>query len=266
MRFPRPSRNVVGWIAAGVLLYAFFLVIYLPASIVTSVLPKATQNRVNIANTTGSIWRGQGVLVISTPGAVPTSLGTIAWDLRLPYLFLARLRIDMQLSDGPVSANASVVRTIRSLQLRSLHAQFPASQLATVYPLLSVANLRGDVALDASWIRLSRFGLHGDAALAWRGAGSENFGLDNLGDFLLRVTGDMAPLRAILSTSKGDVILNGEGTWETASSGQLKLGVTIEPRGRQPALGPLLQSWAKPAGEGRYRYELDTNIPVPRTF
>lgn len=266
MRFPRPTRRVIGWLAAGVALYLSFLVVYFPAPLLTHLLAKATQNRVAIAAATGSVWRGQGLLTMTPPGAAPISLGTIGWDLRLPYLFLARVQIDMTLSDGPISGSASVVRTIRSIQLRSLSARFPATQLAILNPLLAAANLRGDVTLTAPVIRLSRFGLHGAAMLTWTDAGSENFGLDHLGDYQINVSGDMKPLQIVVSTVKGDVALSGEGSWDTEKSGRLQLGLTIAPGGRQPALGPMLQTWTKPLGDKKFRYDLDTTVPVPRQF
>ena len=264
MKKPVISRNTALWVAAGTLLYGLFLLFYLPATTLADLVAKTTHDQIRIANSSGSAWNGRGQLMLQQPGRAPISLGGFAWDLRLPYLLLAKLRIDARLTDGPIAGDVSIQRTMGSLVLRSVKVKTDATQLAKLHPALNLANLRGEMILDASRIQFSHDGITGDTTLTWTGAGSDNFNLGNLGDYRLRVSGDTNPLRLELSTLKGDVVITGEGIWDTTKDGKLKLDIVLQTRGRQETIDPLLQSWASPLGQGRYRYTLDTTVHLPK--
>jgi len=258
------TRRAVVWIAAGLFLYAVFMMSYLPAAWVGKFVERITDKRVNVIAPTGTLWRGQGSLVVILPGAGATTFGTLRWDLRIPYLLLAQLRTDIALQDGPLTAKFSIVRTIGELRVQALHGQASASQLANLYPPLRVANLQGEFQLNAEAVRLTDQGLIAQADLLWQNAGSGNFGLETLGDYRATFSGSAQPVQIDVSTLRGDVTVSGKGQWETATDGRFQLSLIIDPQKRQSTLGPLIQSWTHTVGAGRYRYDINTVFPVPR--
>jgi len=258
------TRRTLVWIAAGIFLYAVFMMNYLPAAWVGKFVERVTEKRINVVAPTGTLWRGQGSLVVILPDTGATTFGMLTWDLRIPYLLLAQLRTDIALRDGPLTAKFSVVRTIGELRVQALHGQASASRLAKLYPPLRVANLQGEFQLDAESVRLTNQGLIAQADLLWQNAGSGSFGLETLGDYRATFAGGTQPMQIDVSTLRGDVIVSGKGQWETATDGRFQLSLTIDPQKRQSTLGPLIQSWTHAVGAGRYRYEINTVLPAPR--
>ena len=128
-------RTLVLTIAAGLLVFAGVLVLYLPASWAAAALPR----QVKCSELGGSIWNGEclGLVVLGN------KLGNATWNLAPGNAITGRLAGDVDIRGGPVTARADLdLKFDRSGELRNVTAnipllpdvspQFPRNQRGTV--------------------------------------------------------------------------------------------------------------------------------------
>jgi general secretion pathway protein N len=203
-----------------------------PASLVDLALKQATQGRVRLADATGSIWNGQGRVVLvdvateardqqaqRTGGAVSLAgvviPGTIRWQISAFPLVIGRLQAsashESMARPVVISGTASRLQaTGGSLQLPNVNLARLGSPWTTVRPTAS---------LGVSWqpivIEGGRF--NGQAILELRDVASALTPVRPLGAYRVDIDGTGAKSVIKMTSLEGPLRLSGEGTWTPAA-------------------------------------------------
>ncbi len=226
----------------GLLAYIVFLLATLPASWLAWGLHRFGPHNISLTQPLGSVWRGQAIL-IAKQGSQLNRLGLIKWDLHPLWLFTGKLGANLHLKDGGTQASTDIKLGYKSITASRLAATLPANALGRFYAPASLAALEGTIDIKGEELVLDQQGLHGQAIVQWRNAGSQ----------LSPVTIDGKDKSAALklSTNKGALQLSGNGKWDIYGSGQLNFNGTATPRQRGNELEPLLSLLGKDLGGGR---------------
>lgn len=248
------------YLLTGVALYALFLVVTLPASWMGELLTRASHGSATLQDAAGTVWGGSGTLRWSLAGrdtlAVP-----LRWSIEPWWLLAGRVQAEIE-TRGELTLHGQIAVGYRRLDIRALEAEFPAALLATLYTPATVIAPTGVARLAVTDLELTRDAVHGEARLTWTGAGSRFGGLNDVGDYLLIATGqgDSTQLRA--ETPRGEVQINGQGSWRVAD-GSLQFSGTLTPGTRDATLAPLLQGLGVRRDGDRYVVEINTRAPFP---
>ena len=202
-----------------VLLVAAFAA-FAPASLADARLDAATRGRLRLADATGTVWRGAGVLT----DAHGTWRLPIAW--RASPLAALRGVTDVDLlPQGHVVANGGVT-------VGDLRVSLPANALASVLPSVLAVDTGGDLLLEAPAFRFDGRGGDGAFLLRWdRARAIVNGALVDLGNVTARVAPRDAGLAGTLGSEGGTLRVAGEFAW---SNGQASADATLTPAGPLP--------------------------------
>lgn len=221
------------------LLVAAFLA-FAPASLADARLAAATSGRLRLADATGTVWHGAGVLTDAHG----------MWRLPLAWRAspLAALRgvaeVDL-VPRGRFVANGGVA-------VSDLRVSLPAAALAGVLPSVPAVDTGGDLLLDAPAFRFDGRGGDGALSLRWdRARAVVNGTLLDLGDVTARVTSRENGLAGTFTGEGGALRVAGEFAW---SNGQANANATLTPVGPLPPEIALALSAIGPAdGNGAVR-------------
>lgn len=257
--FGRAVRNRTPWrwsIAGLVLGLVLAVVTYAPASWLASALARATDGRLLIVDTRGSIWSGSGVLVLTggagardasaLPGRLRWQMNPKRQGLGLGLQLAARqdccINGELLLNLQPGFGRMAITVDSRADWL----ARLPAAVLAGLGTPWNTLQLGGSLRLSARDLRLE------SVQGRWRQFGELNLDLVNLssrvstvaplGSYRLSVTADpgnagISTLR--LSTLEGALQLNGAGTLSPGGASRFTGEAGAAP-GREEALNNLL--------------------------
>jgi general secretion pathway protein N len=204
-----------------------------PASLVDLALERATDGRVRLADATGSIWKGQGRVVLvdvagianrdrqAAPPRGPVSIpgvvipGTIRWEVSPLPLMIGRLQATASHESmaKPVAIAGSASRlqvTGGSLQLPDVNLARLGSPWTTVRPTASLAVTWQPIVLEGG-----RF--NGQAILELRDVASALTPVRPLGAYRIDIdgTGNASVIR--MTSLDGPLRLSGQGTWTPAA-------------------------------------------------
>ncbi|MEO6271018.1 MAG: type II secretion system protein N [Lautropia sp.] len=234
------SRRLPGertWGLGRILLYAALGVVVAiatmlataPASLVDWGLREATSGRVRLADASGSIWSGQGRIVLvdvfteadrdqrARSDRVPASLagvvipGTIRWEISALPLLIGRLQASASHESmaKPVVFTGTATRlqaTGGSMQLPNVNLARLGSPWTTVRPTAS---------LGVAWqpFVVDRGSFNGKATLELRDVASALTPVRPLGAYRIEVdgTGDSSAIH--MTAIDGPLRLSGDGTW-----------------------------------------------------
>lgn len=218
-----------GWVMAGIAAYVLFLLITLPASIISSRLAK---HGVNTSSTSGSVWHGQvtglqvGVL----------NMGNAEWHLRFLPLLTGKLAADIKLVQPDGFADARVAAT--------LSGRIILSNISASLPLQSIVGSGG---LPGGWMgkaqaKLDKLELKNGWPIAAHGtldlidvtgpASKPN----NIGAYRIKFPADNAPADTLMGTleSLPDAAIDVTGTLKFAADRSYQLDTMVAARGNAP--------------------------------
>jgi len=240
------------WAIAGALVGALLaLLLFAPASWMAGLLADASEGKLLLTDTRGSIWSGSGVLVL-TGGAGSrdaTALpGRLEWALAPKGLGLALRARQACCINGELLILAQPGWGRLSLSLPSNGqgdwlARVPAAWLGGLGTPWNTLQLSGSVRLSAQELKLERVQGH------WLSSGRLDLDLVNLssrvsnlaplGSYRLSLTNEQPGIsRLQLNTLDGALLLNGLGT---LGGGKARfLGEATAAPGREAALNNLL--------------------------
>lgn len=226
--------RIVLYVVLGLVVAIATMLVTAPASLVDYVLERSTEGRVRLADAAGSIWQGQGRVVLvdvatianreqraAAPGG-PTSLpgvvipGTIRWEVAALPLIIGRLqataRHESMARPVMISGTASRLEvTGGSLQLPDVNLARLGSPWTTVRPTASLGVTWQPIVIEGG-----RFS--GQAILELRDVASALTPVRPLGAYRIDIdgTGNSSVIR--MSSLDGPLRLSGQGTW-TQSAG-----------------------------------------------
>ena len=241
--------------AAGALLVAAALAIEAPAGLVDGRVAAATDGRLRITDTSGTLWNGAGELVLLPSGA----RRPMAWHIDAWPLLFGELRGTIATAmDAPQYAEFAYGH--RSMQLHRLDVALPMDSLLQSVGVPAALGSAGG-SIEA---RIARFvqtpgALDADLAAQWRNASlpalRPGFRI-LLGDVRAEARGTGPEIAGSISNVGGDVEIAGR----VALSAALipKIDATIRPRAgidrdRAEAITTALSLIGSPDGQGGYR-------------
>ncbi len=242
----RPLLFLAGFLAC-------FLALLLgtaPATLGERLLPALSQGQLALAATRGSLWRGEGLLLLGREQDFRL-LGWLRWRLGWADGPMLELRLDqgqLQLTPAP-----------SGLALSSQDLRLPATLLPWLHGKLPRSGWQGWLGLEQFEARNLGQGWAGKLALSWHGAGHTSLAPAALGDYRLTgVWGETGQGEFQLHTLAGPLQL--EGRLQGQPGGRYRLEGQAWHPGR-PA--PALETWLAQLGRrdpqqpGRHLLQLE---------
>jgi general secretion pathway protein N len=234
--------------------YALGLVATAPASLIDSGLEQATEGRLRLTDTSGTLWSGTGQLEMRDRMQRTAVARSIAWRVLPLYFLRGQLRGEVVLDQAAKPFPMTI--SLSQIELADADINLPASALGVGEPKLAPLGLTGDVLLHVARLALRRKAIEGSATLQWRGAGSAFTRVSPLGDYELRFDAEGTTVRASLRTLQGPLQLDGKGSWTSGGNPAFLGTARIAPEQRQQ-LAPLMRMIAVERGEGSFELVLN---------
>jgi general secretion pathway protein N len=187
-----------------------------PAELFAPAVASRTQGHVQLADVSGTIWRGQAAIVL-TPGdpeaTTRTRLpGQISWRIDPRQLFLGMLDVTVRneaLLDAPLALrlDAAGNGTIDADRLR-----LPASTLVGLGAPWTTIQPGGELELQWDTLHIAGDTLHGGLRAEWTGASSRLSPVVPFGHYRVVTDGIYPGATLRLETLSGPMELTGSGT------------------------------------------------------
>jgi hypothetical protein len=202
-----------------------FVVWQLPASLIDTALNRYSDNKLRLAETQGSVWRGSGFVMVLDPVSDRWQPWTkIDWNADWGALLRVGVAWQLMAQD---TALARVELAVSGFRIDELHLRGPARLfLQQMQNVIGRAGWRGDIALDsAHWQCNWRYQCQGSADLRWFGAASDLLEGRVLGDYQALLLGNGEHIDFQWDTLQGNVRTKGDGRWQ--GQGTPRLSGTI---------------------------------------
>lgn len=225
------------------MIYLTSLLAYAPASLLSYFLSLASNGRIEIANTTGTIWRGEGIPVLHQRSGSLITLSPLSWIISAPTLLTGKLSTQLTWSNSAQSAPMSVIASPNLIEIRHAYLPLPAMVLDEASDFLKPAQLRGQTVLQSDSLLISRQGVQGSATAEWLNASSLLSDISPLGNYHFDFTFTHNSVDIQLKTTSGALVLAGQGKMTTAGldfkgSAQAEKGKEVALRELLNHLGP----------------------------
>jgi len=192
-----------------------FLIVFLaviavlaPASLVTVLLERATAGKLSMAQTEGTLWRGEGVLLLAHDNKF-LPLGHYAWRIS-PVANLSQIAVAVETgADKPTQLLISPWGN--EVEVSQGRASLPAQLLSVFAPQLLPYRLSGELALTTEYFQITPDSHSGTVTLDWKQATSGLTDIAPLGDYRILLQGAGADMKVSLVTVAGKLQLAGNG-------------------------------------------------------
>jgi general secretion pathway protein N len=234
-------------IAAGLVLGG---VVAAPASLMDVGLARASGGQLRLAEASGSVWQGGGMLYYQGEReALPSS--RLAWRFEPRALRSGELAWQV---DSP-GRQGRVALGVRGVRLEQLSLELPAEVIAEAAPAWHGAGLGGVLALQLESWRWQRGQFEGQLQLDWDGASANVSTVRPFGRYRLSVSGTGKGVGLNLATLAGPLTLQGDGHWQPGARLMLAGNASSTPE-QAEGLRPLLLLLGRPSGENQYAWQL----------
>ncbi|AMO58287.1 hypothetical protein GZ77_21400 [Endozoicomonas montiporae] len=244
-------KKIPGLTFTGLLAWAFFLLVNLPAAFVYQMAP--VPRNVSASNITGTVWSGQvGEVTFNN-----ITLTSVNWDIKPSALLGRALEADITVGDlqSPVSAETTVRATLSDVSLKDTTLDVTAQWLQSQFPMpdFVIVDVLGNINLDVQTLHVNRQGcqaLDGLVALE-RSSLNSPFGDIRLGEAGARLNCEAGTLTALVNQSSSDISTEGEFTLRPNMS--FNLAATLTPGEDMPGqLRQGLDFLGQPEGDDAY--------------
>jgi general secretion pathway protein N len=186
------------------------LIAFAPASLMGSVLERASGGTLTLAQTTGSLWQGSGVMLLRQKTRYLT-LGSYRWSLKI-------LSSTLQVQAGDAAPmNLRYAPFSKRINIDNLRITLPVSIMEIAAPQLGPYGLQGSLETSGDHLTLDASGMNGQITMDWLHAASALSAIRPLGDYRILLQGNNGSLNAQLSTLSGKLVLSGNGSYDNAS-------------------------------------------------
>ena len=177
-----------------------------PATLVGSVIEDRSHGRVKLADTTGTIWSGQGVLVVGD-ARVP-----FAWRAHPTALARGETVVDLVPQPGTDTPRGTVTLRADGVSARNLRITVPAAALASTVSQQPRLAAGGTIDIASEAVDWRRTATSGNVLAQWRDA---TVGLAGgppvaLGELTANLTGQEQRLVGPVRNTGGDVDVSGD--------------------------------------------------------
>jgi len=236
-----------GLVAAG---FALGGVAAAPASLLDPMLAWASGGRLHLAEASGSLWDGGGMLYYQGEReALPMS--RLAWRFEPRVLRSGELawRLDSPSQQGRLTLDRQGVR------IEQLALELPAAVIAEAAPAWRGAGLGGTLALQLDSWAWRRGQFAGQLQVDWVGASANVSTVRPFGHYRLSVNGTGTGVSLNLATLAGPLALQGGGHWQPGTRLMLA-GNASSPPEQAETLRPLLLLMGRQVGENQYAWQV----------
>jgi general secretion pathway protein N len=240
-------------VALAVAAYSLALIVIAPATLLDAAVRHASDGMLRVAEARGSIWSGSGELELIDARRRTGIAKTVRWHLLPGALWRGSVAYEVQLADAAIPASVSVSPS--RVEIAHASIQLPANAIVIAAPRLAVAQLGGDLSIDAARVVADGNSLRGSATLRWRNARSALTAVSPLGAYELRAESDEAGLHATLVTLEGPLELKGEGAWRRGAPPAFAVIARVAPP-HVDAIAPVLRLIASESTDGTFRFVL----------
>lgn len=203
--------NGKGFVALGVAIYLFLLVVAAPAEMMEWLLPRVSGERLHVQGTQGNFWHGEAseLRVTQAEGTV-TPLGSIKWRVLWLPILRGELAVFLELETTPKASRGVVAVVPGGIRLHDIDIVVPVTLLTEFYPAWKLWQPGGLLEVHAEVIGMGRGGIKGAAEVRWQDASSSLLSHVNpFGSYRLSVNdGELN-----LATLSGPLRLTGQGEW-----------------------------------------------------
>lgn len=255
------KKRWLPYVIFGLVFYLLFLTVEMPASWFAWGLNRYSGGMVRLDPIGGSLWHGNGKLVIYYPQTVPHDLGMTEWRINPFWLFTGGVQTTWHTDSADARINTTLRLSSDKVTLVDTDAAFPAQSVGAFYPPASLVSPQGKVELHVPKLTINRDGITGTGDIQWQNAGSSLTTVQPLGDYRLEVTGAGKTADLKLTTLRGALDLNGQGQWQLAT-GRIQFNGAAIPRERAEELEPLLKLMGNDQGAGRRSLVLNGILPL----
>ena len=206
----RPTAILI----ALVLLLAAAFAVFAPAALLDARLDAATQGRLRLADTSGTVWSGRG---IATNAQRTWSL-PLGWKVDPLRLVRGDVAVTLQPADAGDLPRGAIVWRDATLTLDGVAFTVPATVLGASTGAGNLMAFGGFLAFDAPHLSWSANGGDGSASVRWSGARVSGMA----GNIALgTVSANLAPrngrIEGRVENRGGDVRIDGEFAWSPAA-------------------------------------------------
>jgi len=229
------------------------LCVFAPASLMSYALERLSGGMMSLAQTTGSLWQGSGVVLLRQSARYQT-LGSYRWNLRLPGTTLqvqAGESAPMTLHYSPFAGR---------IDIDNLHFALPASSIELAAPQLGPYQLQGTLEVTGDHLALDAAGVDGQVTVDWVRAASALSEIRPLGDYRIALKGHGAGLDAELSTLSGKLLLSATGSFDKVNGMLINGTAQAAPGAAAEELNELLHHLGPEINPGVFKLAL---MPQP---
>jgi general secretion pathway protein N len=240
--------------------YTCVLLVNAPASVLSRLISNASNGRIELANTQGTLWRGSANPILHQRGGSLITLNAVHWDVAVLTLLTGKLAVRLNSDDESQTVPMDISISTSRIELRHAYIPLPAILLDEVSDFLKPAQLRGNVILHSELLEITRQGVQGAATADWLNASSLLSSIAPLGDYHFTFSSSSVGVDVTLNTTSGALRLAGGGRY-TAANGLNFKGTAQAAKGNEEALRELLGHLGPEESPGINTFTL---VPSPR--
>lgn len=238
---------------AAFLVFAFGCIVaailsFLPASLVDRRIDAASQGKLRLADASGTVWKGRGLLTDSAgTWRVP-----VGWSIAKADVLRGIHALSLRPVDGASAPQGSVEWVDDGVRIRGLAAEAPAQALAWVLPARALPTLGGTIFVSGSQFAWNAKESSGTLDAHWRGARLvAGDVVADLGTVDLALAPQDKRLSGRLTNSGGEVRIDGTLTITVTD---INVDATIAPApDAPPQIARALASLGTPGAGGSVR-------------
>jgi general secretion pathway protein N len=235
--------------------YISALIVSAPASLLSTLLSCASDERFALANTAGTVWRGSASPVLNRRSGGAITLSALQWEV-FPLSFLrGKPEIEIIWQNSEQKSPMEISLAPQQLEIHQAYLPLPASLLDEVSDFLKPAQLRGEIILKSDALILTRQGVQGEATADWLNASSMLSNIAPLGNYRFTFLSSPTGLNIILNTPSGTLLLTGQGQF-TTQSGLNFSGTAQAASGKEAVLHELLNHLGPESQLGIHQFNL----------
>lgn len=241
------------WALAGIASIALTVVMFFPASWLSSMVEDQTAGRLTLGGARGTLWRGSAFIGGAASGSEPVAAllpGRFSWRLS-PMVLLGSVDAELENPDA-LSQPVRVTGGWYQWQVSPGAIQLPAERLAALGAPLNTVQPSGRMRLSWGPLQLlphnGQMEMTGDMKLTLNDIGSRMSPVKPLGSYDLAMDWHGSQATVTLKTIRGPMLLNGSGVF---ADGRLQFSGTAQAEaGQEDRLGNFLNLLGQRRREG----------------
>jgi general secretion pathway protein N len=247
------GRRFALYAVCAVLTYVVALLALAPAAWLAQSIERASRERLELRDATGSAWSGSGRLYARTRAGEFLDLGSVRWKSSPATLLRGRLGADMTLNESakPIRLELGA----GGVEVKDLVLEVPGKALGALAPPLEILGPGGRVRVQSDDLRVDGESVLGLATVEWRDIRLARASGIELGSHVARLRGAGSRVDIELATLDGPLRVSGSGSW--SPRGGLAVSGTAEPRPEAAAaLVPFLRGVCPEFRDGRCLFNI----------